>query len=81
MPVTIKPRCLSQCRNSIFLTLTNFNQSHASRCQPPFYSGQQNSPCIKPVTATIQRQIQWNRLIAVVEEQAQSLLRTAFGTR
>ena len=31
--------------------------------------------------AKIQRQIQWNRLIAVVEEQAQSLLRTAFGTQ
>jgi N-methylhydantoinase B len=30
--------------------------------------------------AAIQTQVMWNRLIAVVEEQAQSLLRTAFGT-
>jgi N-methylhydantoinase B len=30
--------------------------------------------------ATIQRQIMWNRLIAVVEEQAQILIRTAFST-
>jgi N-methylhydantoinase B len=30
--------------------------------------------------ATIQRQIQWNRLIAVVEEQAQIMIRTAFST-
>ena len=29
---------------------------------------------------TIQRQIQWNRLIAVVEEQAQIMIRTAFST-
>jgi N-methylhydantoinase B len=29
--------------------------------------------------ASIQTQVMWNRLIAVVEEQAQSLLRTAFG--
>ena len=29
---------------------------------------------------TIQRQIQWNRLIAVVEEQAQVMIRTAFST-
>ncbi len=29
---------------------------------------------------TIQRQIQWNRLIAVVEEQAQTMIRTAFST-
>src|SRR5947209_20417780 len=28
---------------------------------------------------TLQRQIIWNRLIAVVEEQAQALLHTAFG--
>ena len=28
----------------------------------------------------IQRQIQWNRLIAVVEEQAQIMIRTAFST-
>ena len=30
--------------------------------------------------STIQRQIQWNRLIAVVEEQAQIMIRTAFST-
>ena len=30
--------------------------------------------------AAIKTQVMWNRLIAVVEEQAQSLLRTAFGT-
>ena len=30
--------------------------------------------------AAIQRQIQWNRLIAVVEEQAQTMIRTAFST-
>ena len=28
----------------------------------------------------VRTQVMWNRLIAVVEEQAQSLLRTAFGT-
>ena len=30
--------------------------------------------------AGIQRQIMWNRLIAVVEEQAQTMIRTAFST-
>ena len=30
--------------------------------------------------ARIQRQIMWNRLIAVVEEQAQTMIRTAFST-
>ena len=30
--------------------------------------------------AQIQRQIMWNRLIAVVEEQAQIMIRTAFST-
>ncbi|MCA1179716.1 MULTISPECIES: hydantoinase B/oxoprolinase family protein [unclassified Pantoea] len=30
--------------------------------------------------ATIQYQVIWNRLISVVEEQAQALIRTAFGT-
>ena len=30
--------------------------------------------------AEIQTQIMWNRLIAVVEEQAQTMLRTAFST-
>ena len=29
--------------------------------------------------ASIQRQIMWNRLIAVVEEQAQTMIRTAFS--
>jgi len=28
----------------------------------------------------IQRQVMWNRLIAVVEEQAQIMIRTAFST-
>ncbi|MFP6727160.1 MAG: hydantoinase B/oxoprolinase family protein, partial [Alphaproteobacteria bacterium] len=28
----------------------------------------------------IQNQIMWNRLIAIVEEQAQTLIRTAFST-
>ena len=30
--------------------------------------------------AAIQRQLMWNRLIAVVEEQAQTMIRTAFST-
>ncbi len=30
--------------------------------------------------AAIQRQVMWNRLIAVVEEQAQTMIRTAFST-
>jgi N-methylhydantoinase B len=30
--------------------------------------------------AEIRKQIMWNRLIAVVEEQAQALVRTAFST-
>jgi N-methylhydantoinase B len=30
--------------------------------------------------ASIQRQVMWNRLIAVVEEQAQTMIRTAFST-
>ncbi len=34
----------------------------------------------KKALAAIRTQVMWNRLIAVVEEQAQSLLRTAFGT-
>lgn len=34
---------------------------------------------VAPLLA-IQRQIQWNRLIAVVEEQAQTMIRTAFST-
>lgn len=33
----------------------------------------------KQALAQIRTQVMWNRLIAVVEEQAQSLLRTAFG--
>lgn len=32
------------------------------------------------MTTEIEFQIMWNRLIAVVEEQAQTLIRTAFGT-
>jgi N-methylhydantoinase B len=34
----------------------------------------------KAALDAIQTQVMWNRLVAVVEEQAQSLLRTAFGT-
>ena len=34
----------------------------------------------KDALAAIRTQVMWNRLIAVVEEQVQSLLRTAFGT-
>jgi N-methylhydantoinase B len=34
----------------------------------------------KSALNAIKTQVMWNRLIAVVEEQAQSLLRTAFGT-
>jgi N-methylhydantoinase B len=34
----------------------------------------------KAAREAIKTQVMWNRLIAVVEEQAQSLLRTAFGT-
>jgi len=34
----------------------------------------------KSALAAIRTQVMWNRLISVVEEQAQSLLRTAFGT-
>ena len=30
--------------------------------------------------ATIQKQVMWNRLLAVVEEQAQTMIRTAFST-
>ena len=30
--------------------------------------------------ARIHMQVMWNRLISVVEEQAQALLRTAFGS-
>ena len=33
----------------------------------------------RPIDA-IDRQVMWNRLIAVVEEQAQTILRTAFGS-
>ena len=31
-------------------------------------------------TTTVQNQVMWNRLISVVEEQAQALIRTAFST-
>jgi N-methylhydantoinase B len=34
----------------------------------------------KAALEAIKTQVMWNRLVAVVEEQAQSLLRTAFGT-
>ena len=35
---------------------------------------------INAALADIQRQVMWNRLIAVVEEQAQTMIRTAFST-
>ena len=38
-----------------------------------------NTPASKAL-ADIQRQIMWNRLLAVVEEQAQTMIRTAFST-
>ena len=41
------------------------------------------SPATPPAGApidAIRRQVMWNRLIAVVEEQAQTILRTAFGS-
>ena len=31
-------------------------------------------------TSEVQYQVMWNRLISVVEEQAQALVRTAFST-
>ena len=37
------------------------------------------APATAPIDA-IHRQVMWNRLIAVVEEQAQTILRTAFGS-
>ncbi len=38
------------------------------------------TPARSDPLAAIRTQVMWNRLIAVVEEQAQALLRTAFGT-
>ena len=41
------------------------------------------NPTTKSVSsalASIQRQVMWNRLIALVEEQAQIMIRTAFST-
>jgi N-methylhydantoinase A/oxoprolinase/acetone carboxylase beta subunit/N-methylhydantoinase B/oxoprolinase/acetone carboxylase alpha subunit len=38
------------------------------------------APTASAQLAAIQRQIMWNRLIAVVEEQAQTMIRTAFST-
>ena len=35
---------------------------------------------VNEALAAIQRQVMWNRLIAVVEEQAQTMIRTAFST-
>ena len=34
----------------------------------------------KEALTQIHQQVMWNRLIAVVEEQAQAILRTAFGS-
>jgi N-methylhydantoinase B len=42
--------------------------------------GRSASASPTPQLATIRRQIMWNRLIAVVEEQAQTMIRTAFST-
>ncbi len=39
-----------------------------------------SNPSMGNALATIHRHIMWNRLIAVVEEQAQTLIRTAFST-
>ncbi|MGB8017904.1 MAG: hydantoinase B/oxoprolinase family protein, partial [Pseudolabrys sp.] len=36
--------------------------------------------CPNAALAQIHIQVMWNRLIAVVEEQAQTMLRTAFST-
>ena len=38
------------------------------------------SPTISRSTSEVQYQVMWNRLISVVEEQAQALVRTAFST-
>ncbi len=38
------------------------------------------NPNQPPALENLERQIQWNRLLAVVEEQAQTLIRTAFST-
>ena len=37
-------------------------------------------PAASSMFEAIQTQVMWNRLISVVEEQAQALLRTAFGS-
>ena len=38
------------------------------------------SPATSPATSSVSHQIMWNRLISIVEEQAQALIRTAFST-
>ena len=38
------------------------------------------SPKKSPATSSVSHQIMWNRLISIVEEQAQALIRTAFST-
>ena len=40
----------------------------------------QKTPQKSPATSSVSHQIMWNRLISIVEEQAQALIRTAFST-
>ncbi len=40
----------------------------------------QKTPKKSPATSSVSHQIMWNRLISIVEEQAQALIRTAFST-
>ena len=35
---------------------------------------------MSPKSSNISKQVMWNRLISIVEEQAQALVRTAFST-
>ena len=43
-------------------------------------SPSRSAKSISSALAEIQRQVMWNRLIALVEEQAQIMIRTAFST-
>jgi len=43
-------------------------------------SAASDTPTAPAASRTIQRQVIWNRLISIVEEQAQALIRTAFST-
>ncbi len=51
-----------------------------SRKAPARAARKSSSSSARSALDAIRTQVMWNRLIAVVEEQAQSLLRTAFGT-